>query len=269
MSAAGLSDADALWEERAEGHQGRRAAPGPIARAIDAYEQVFEQQPENLEVRWKLLRALYFQGEYTIDGRDEKLAVYERGRELAEESRALLHRLAGVEAGRGADGKDDPETIAAALRSERWAAEIYYYAAVHWGLWGKTTGKMKAARQGVGNKVRDFATVVTLLDEGLESAGGLRFLGRLHTEAPKIPFITGWIDHDSAVTYLERACELAPEHPDNQRFFADALLRFAPRRRAEGLERLEALLNEDPRPAHVVEDLASLEAARALLAEHG
>ncbi len=258
-----IAAADTLWERRAEGHRDGQAAAEPIARAIEAYERLLEADPENLAVRWRLLRALAFKGQHVLRDREEKLALYERGRGLADEGRALLHARVGL-----AEKEDDPVTVASALRSEPDAVEIYFQSTVQWGLWGRTTGKMKAARQGVGSRIRDFATVVALLDEGFESAGGLRILGRLHTEAPKIPFITGWVDHDRAVRDLDRACLLAPDDPDNQRFLADALLRFEPKRGAEALERLSILVARPPRPTSVIEDLAAISEARALLEEH-
>ena len=39
-------------------------------------------------------------------------------------------------------------------------------------------------------QIRDYAAVSVALDPQIENGGGHRVLGRLHTEAPKIPFIT-------------------------------------------------------------------------------
>ena len=61
---AGVSDdlslGDRAWSQRAEGHQGSRAAAEPIQKAINAYQSALTAEPENLEARWKLLRAFHF-----------------------------------------------------------------------------------------------------------------------------------------------------------------------------------------------------------------
>ena len=158
--------------------------------------------------------------------------------------------------------------MASAANGVPWAAEIYLHSAIQWGLWGRNTGKIKAAREGVGGRIRDYAEAVTLIDRNLDGAAGLRFLGRLHTEAPRVPFFTGWVDRDQAVVDLEEACELAPHDPVNQLFLADALLRFRQERRSEALERLQTVVAMTPRADNLVEDLAIIADARTLLAQN-
>ena len=213
-------------------------------------------EPDNLEARWKLLRAIQFHGDHVLVDRDERRALYERSRLIADATRSLL----------GLDLDEmKPEEAANILRGVPDAAAVYLQSAIHWGLWGQTTGKMKALRSGVAGKLRDFAQVVILLDERLDDAGGHRFMGRLHSEAPRIPLVTGWIDRRRAVAELERACELAPEAPYNQLYLADALLRFQDERRSEALDRLETLIRTPPRPELLIEDMAVVHDARALL----
>jgi hypothetical protein len=257
-----LATAEALWAQRAEGADGSNARAEPVAAAIAAYEAAIEADPDDLEARWKLLRAFHFQGDHVLRDRDDRLALYERTRLLADETRTQL----GRKAGRPIDPSETRE-IAEALRDEPWAAEVYLQSAIHWGLWGDNTGKMKAAREGVGGKLRDFAQTAIELDERADGAGGHRFMGRLHTEAPKIPFVTGWIDRKTAVREMERACELAGQEPYNQLYLADAWLRFRMDRRAEAIERLETLIATPPRPEFAVEDAAVIRDARQILAE--
>ncbi|MFQ5349408.1 MAG: hypothetical protein ACE5EG_03070, partial [Thermoanaerobaculia bacterium] len=138
-------------------------------------------------------------------------------------------------------------------------------AAAHWGLWGETSGAFTAARQGVARKVRDHATVAVLIDERYDGGGGHRILGRLHTEAPRIPLVTGWVDRDLAVTSLERAAALAPTEPLNRLYLADALRRFRPQRRGEAMALIEALIAGLPRPSFALEDETTLAEARRLL----
>ena len=82
---------------------------------------------------------------------------------------------------------------------------------------------MAAARQGVGDRVKRYSEILIALDERYEDAGGHRVLGRLHTLAPKVPFITGWVDRGKAVSELRRAVALGPDNFDNHVFLAEAL----------------------------------------------
>lgn len=258
-----ISQGEAAYMLRSEGHDGARARPEPIERAIDIFSKALEQDPENRTARWMLLRCLYFKAEYVIEDDAEKLTLFELAIELADEGRAQLLATKNL-----IDDTESlrPEEIAEALRDEPEAAEIYFWSAAHWGLWGKYRGKIAAARQGVATRVRDYAEVTALLDENLEEAGGHRILGRLHSEAPRLPFVTGWVNHEEAVTRLERAAELEPNALLTMLFLAEALLEHQPSRRAEALSLLEAVAVSQPDPAMVIEETKTIEDARALLA---
>lgn len=260
VEAPTLAEADRLWRERARGQVAGVPDAAPIDRAIAAYRALLARRPEDLEVRWKLLRAEQFRGDYVLRDAEAKLRLYEAARELADASRRLLlerHELVSV--------ADDPEVVSEGLTGDVEAAALYYYSAVHWGRWGEATGRLQAARQGVATKLRDFATVVIRIDETFDDAAGYRLLGRLHTEAPHIPFVTGWVDRDRAVSALVRACEIAPDNPFNQVYLADALLRFRPDRRAEAKTRLEQVVGSPPRSDQLIEDLTAIAEARRLL----
>src|SRR6202035_340 len=86
---------DAAFARRALGHQGGRAAAGPIDEALAAYEQVLRERPEDLDGYWKLLRALHFKGEYVAATPEQKQEVFGRGRAVVEKALDLLARRAG------------------------------------------------------------------------------------------------------------------------------------------------------------------------------
>lgn len=259
-----ISQGDAAWSSRAEGSDGGTAAAGPIARAITAYEAAVAADPPNLEARWKLLRALFFHGDYVLETENEKEALFASGKTMADETRDRLHAAAGLTV----DPRDlTPSELAASLRGFPDAAAVYFWSAAHWGLWGKYHGKLAAARQGVATRIRDFAQVVVELDGSYEAAGGHRILGRLHTEAPKVPFFTGWIDRDVAVRETLTAARLFPDEPLNVLYAAEALLEFEPNRRAEALEMLRELVRKEPRPHFAVEDARILADSRSLLSK--
>ncbi|HEX2798469.1 MAG TPA: hypothetical protein VHQ44_02250, partial [Thermoanaerobaculia bacterium] len=52
-------DIDGLWALRAEGSTGGHALSGPIDLVIDACRAALAAEPDSLEVRWRLMRALY------------------------------------------------------------------------------------------------------------------------------------------------------------------------------------------------------------------
>ena len=258
-----LARADAAWARRAEGHQAGRAGSEPIGEAVTAYEEALAATPRSIAVRERLLRALYFQGQFATDEGAPRRAVHRRGRELAEEGIRQLAEEQGLTA---PFDLRSPQETAAALADRPEAAALFFWAAAHWGLWGETSGALAAARQGVAGKVRDYAETVVLIDERYETAGGHRILGRLHTEAPRIPLVTGWVDRRVALASLERAVMLAPSDPLNRLYLADALLRFQPRRRAEAVAMIETLIAELPRTDSILEDESILADARRVLA---
>jgi tetratricopeptide (TPR) repeat protein len=261
--AALVARGDALWERRAAGRQGDRADAGPVGEAVAAYEEALAASPEDIAIRVRLLRALYFQGQFATPNGTARRAIHAHGRERAEEG---IERLAAeLDQTEPFDLRSPAET-AAALTDRPESAALFFWAAAHLGLWAESSGAFAAARQGVAGKIRDYAEIVIRVDERYEGGGGHRILGRLHTEAPRIPLITGWVDRNVAVASLERALELAPDDPLNRLYLADALLRFRPRRRDTAVAMLEALIAERPRPEAILQDERTLTDARRLLA---
>jgi len=268
-AAAERAAGDRAFAERARQVDGAwQADPAAVTRAIDAYQAAVEAAPDDL-VAWRgLLASLYFEGEHVADGVDGRREVFDRGKVVAEDALAHLARLAGA----------DPESfrkLAPAERAERLrragvpaapAAALYFWSGVHWGLWGDAFGRLAAARQGVAGTVRDDALTALALDPEVEDAGPHRVLGRLHSEAPKIPFFTGWIDRDRAISELETAVKEAPDEPLNRLYLAEALLDHRPGRKAEAVEQLRAILAQPPGPPQPVERASARAEARRLLA---
>jgi len=260
-----IAAGNAAWARRAEGHQGDRAQPGPVNEAIAAYERAVKEQPDRLEGTWKLLQALHYKGDFAAPSKEGKQQAFARGKEVAE---AGIDRLARKVGGRAKLDAMTPAQAAKALSSISEAKPIFLWAAVHWGLWGDVFGRLAAARQGVGDRVRRYSEVLIALDERYEDAGGHRVLGRLHTLAPKVPFVTGWVDRDKAVAELRKAVALGPDNLDNHVFLAEALFEYQPAKAAEAREILRRVLARRPVPELVVEQERSLVNAKALLAKH-
>src|SRR5947199_1557184 len=93
VASAQIAEGDQHWAARAEGHQSGRAKPAQIDAAIAAYQRAVAQNPNDLEARWKLLRALRFKGAYVASTSDEKKQVYTTAKKAGEDTLALLDRL--------------------------------------------------------------------------------------------------------------------------------------------------------------------------------
>lgn len=260
--AEAIARGDAAWDHRAEGSQGGRAARAPIAAAVAAYEEALKSSPTNPEASWKLLRALWFEGDYAANGDEEKQRILGRGKAVADAAWAAIGKRVGAGKLAAAAAADR----AAALREVPEAPPLLLWSAAVYGLWGDAYGKLAAARQGVGGKVRDWGETLVALDERYEGGAGHRVLGRLHSEAPRVPFFTGWVDHDRAVTELEKAVAIAPQELSNPYYLADAILRHRPQAKARAITLLRQVAAAKPRPEHLVEDCGMSAAAGRRLA---
>lgn len=262
-----VATGDAAWARRAAGHQGERAAAGPVDEAIAAYERAVREKPDRLEAWSKLLQALHYKGDYAVQDREAKQKVFARGREVFEAALAQIARRTGRKPAQ--IDELSPKEVAALVSAKGGIPEapaLYTWGAVHWGLWGDVYGRLAAARQGVGDKVRRNGEIALAIDERHDRAAPRRVLGRLHTLAPKVPFVTGWVDRGEAAAHLRRAVALAPEELLNHVYLADALLQHFPEKANEAKEILRRVLQKKPDPGRVVEDERALAEARRLLA---
>jgi tetratricopeptide (TPR) repeat protein len=243
-----LADADALYARRAEA--------GNVDKAIALYRRALSANAADGLVLSKLLRALHFKGAFTTAPAQQRDATFDEGRRLGQafvdnNERALPKR---------ASARID------ALRRVPHAADVYFWTAACWGQWALTRGKLAAARQGVAGKLRDLAQTVIDLDPSLEEGGGDRVLGRLHHQAPRIPFLTGWVSREKALLHLRRSHAIAAHNSATRFFLADAILELELRNKEEALRLLRACRDEPPRPEYLVEDRFYAEEARRRLA---
>jgi len=213
---------DEHYVNRNEGHAGSTLAPGPIAKAIAAYEQALAEDPNSVEASWKLMRALYFQGTYGNLDDEGKKEIFRRCTDLGE----------------------------AAVTREPDSIDVNFWLAVCWGRFGEVYGKMKAAREGVAEKIRDRAQKVIDLDPVYETAGGYRVLGRLHHQSPRIPFLLSWPSNKEALKLLEKAVANEPAHPISKVFYAEIL--WDVKEKAKAIAVLEDLLDDPVDPTDAV-----------------
>lgn len=263
-----IAEGDAAWERRAEGRSGLRARPEAISEAIAAYERAISESPESLEAYWKLLRALWFAGDFASPDRAEERSRYERGKQVAERGFGILAaRAGGRDALDSTPARDLPGRIPEADRAD--AARLYFWSAVNVAAWSRVAGLLQAVREGVANRLHRETERAVALDAGLEEGGPLRLLSRLHAELPKVPLLSGFVDRSLAMPLAERALREHAKHPGNPFLLGLTILELVPERREEGLGLLERTARIEPRPGHEIEDLAIREEAIERLQKEG
>ncbi len=263
-AAAAVAEADRLWGERGEGATSGEVPPARIDPVITACRRAIELDPDALEGRWRLLRALYFKGEHTTRDPEEKKRIFDEGTKAGEEAIALIRRKVAAATGRATE-KESPLGLAKDAKAIPGAAATFLWDGVNWGKWALVYGKAAAARQGAAAKIRDDAQAVILIDPRFEEGGGYRLLGRLHHQTPFIPFITGWASRSEALKNLKLAMETGPRHFYNRLYQAEALWDYEKDRRDEARRILQALVTDTPSADYRVEDLRAQEEAKALL----
>jgi tetratricopeptide (TPR) repeat protein len=262
-----IARGDRAWARRAEGERDGRPSSAPILEAVRAYEGALAARPDSLEVRWKLLRALHFAGDFASRSPDTQREIFDRAASVSEQSLDLVTGLVG---GGGRLDRIDPEEIgsrldaAGLLRAD--VARIYFWSAINWGAWSRVVGLLGAVRQGVADRLHRYTLIAIALEPDYDEGGALRLLGRLHAELPRVPFVSDWVDRDQALPMVERAYALAPANPGNRLLLALTLMELAPERLDEAIDLLDQVGRLEPRPSMVIEDLAMRREARERLA---
>jgi hypothetical protein len=263
-----LAEADRLWTLRAEGATGGHARAGAIDPVIAACRAALEKEPGSVAAYGRLMRALYFKGEYAADDAVQKRDIFDEGRKAAEQALDLLRRGASTSSGKDL-AKATPVELAPYLKGHADAADAFEWAAADWGKWSLAFGKMAAVRQGAAAKIRDYAQAVILLDPAYDAGAGYRILGRLHHQTPSVPLLTGWASRPEALKNLRLAAATGPKNFLGRQFLAEALWDYEPGRRAEARALMQGLVDEAPQPEALVECRRSQEEAAAKLTEWG
>jgi tetratricopeptide (TPR) repeat protein len=235
-----------------------------LDQAVNAYRQALDLEPDSPAVRWRLMRAFFFKGEYLTGDKAEKRNIFDEGKAVGEEAMRLIRTEASKRAGQSMD-RAGPVDLAPTMKDSSDAIATFLWSSANWGQWALAYGKFQAVRQGAATKIRDLATAVTTMDPNYAEGGGYRVLGRLYHQTPYVPFITGWASNREAVGYLRRAYEIGPRNFLNRLYLAEALWDLNRDSRDEAMRLVDALIHDIPRPEFLVEDRAAQERARELL----
>lgn len=269
LASAGITEdlarGDLAWKQRADGHQGSRAAAEPMERAINAYRAVLKVEPENLEARWKILRAFHFKGEFVLE-KDERLDLFREGKEIAKTGISQIEQTYSFNKSLF---RMKPVELANAVDRDTVVGEFFFWGSASWGLWGQYSGKFISALTGVVNKIRLFSETMVLMDDSIENGGAHRLLGHFNARVPRIPFFTFWVDRDLAISELRLSLEVAPNSLLSQVFLAEALLKFRYEEKAAAMELLQNIIKAEPDPEMLVEEIKAIEDANKLLVKWG
>ena len=263
---AQVADGDQQWAARAEGHQGGHAKADRVNAAIAAYQKAVTANPNDLEARWKLLRAIRFKGAYAAANNDEKKAIYNDAKRAGESALAVLEpqlRAKGVTS----VSKATEKQVANAARAIPGAAEIFLWDSINWGEWALAYGKMAAVRQGAADRIKREATIAYVIDAKLEGGSPGRVLGRLHDQTPHVPFITGWASSKEAVKFLTESYKIDPTNKITGVFYAEAMESNDSDTKPAAIKVLEQIIAAPNNPEYEVEQAAATEDARKLLKE--
>jgi hypothetical protein len=258
---AGLAEAlaagDAHYARRGENATGDGAPPFHVDGAIAEYRRALFIDPSSLDARLRIMRAYFFRGGFCGEmPAPEKEALFDEAKRVADDTVADLDRMLRRKKARvRLDGVKDADA----------AAEAYVWAAVSWGQWANFH-RVAAAWQGAPARIRDLATAVLSIDPGTEQGAAYIILGRLHTEAPRVPMLTGWVSREKGLGFLRDGHRLAPQNQALTYFLGNALLDLDPSARAEARALLEACVATAPRPEFRAEDLHYARLARVRLA---
>lgn len=255
-AAAAVAEGDSHYDRRAEGAHGAVPDPAPVEAAMAAYRRAVTLDPQSLEARTGLLRAIFFRGGFCDMGPGHQVKLFEEAKRLAEETVQGLEKSLGSP--KGAARVEALGKVPAATR-------VYFWAAVSWGQWA-ADHKIAAAWQGAAVRMRDLAQTVVDLDPNIDQGSAYLLLGRLHAECPRIPMLTRWISRAQGIAYLRKALAIGPKNTPNMYFLADAILDSEPSQIDEARRLLEQCASVVPRPEYLVEDAHYAEMAKARLA---
>ncbi|HXI12222.1 MAG TPA: hypothetical protein VNM92_06215 [Thermoanaerobaculia bacterium] len=263
-----LSEADQAYLDRGQGIQSGRPATANIDAAIAGYQRAIVQRPDDLESRWKLLRALRYKGSYVAATKDQKRKVFEQARTVGAESLQIFDKMLAAR-GAGPVARTAEKRVADAARQIPHAGQLLYWDAVSWGEWAQVYGKLAAVKEGVADRIRRESTIVMMIDPKIEGGGGARVLGRLHNQTPRVPFLTGWASGSEAVKYLRQSLAEDPTNKITQVFLAEAMFAADKATKAKAVQMLRDVIGAPNDASYAAEHAGAQQDARNLLKQWG
>jgi len=233
-----LQMGDYYYALRAENSHGNMANSKNAKEAIKYYALALKNPKEREEAAWKLLRAYYYLGCFSMPETKDREIFFGKAKK---EGKAFLMEF--------------PKN-----------SEIAYWYSIDLALWAITVSPLKAFYAGTIKETREIAQKLIAEEkngDSISAARGYQIMGRAHQKIPRVIVALNWIKKDSAEYYFKKSLELNPQDLATRLFLAEYYKETGRRREAEAL--LAPALKRKPRPEEYLEDERNLIRMRSLL----
>ncbi|MFT4681672.1 MAG: tetratricopeptide (TPR) repeat protein [Flavobacteriales bacterium] len=229
-----LEQGKTFYENRSDGAVGLQALPDNVDRAINYFQQAYEQQEDELLSGTLLVEAYTYKARF-VEPEADKKDVFKTAKEIGED---LIKKY-----------PDDAR------------ARFAYIAAL--GLWAERIGALTAATSGVVGKIMKNTKALIAIDPEYRNGIGNRIVGVMNYEAPYIPFIMSWPDKQKAVGIIHDCLAKDPHDRGNNYYYAEALIENG--KSDEAIPYLEKVLALQPKEDFLMEDRAFADWAKRRL----
>ena len=209
-------------------------------KAIAYYKEAFDADKTDGKLLLKYAKALDFKYRYLTGTAEEKKAKYEDLSREFEQYGASM-------------GKTKEYNFVMALMYARRG--------------DLTPNVLEAAKEGVADKIKNYAEAVYNIDRAFEDYASCLILGRLHYKSPNIVFVLTWPDKNKSKDYLEEIYRALPGDTEAKYFLADTYWELGKRDEATKLYK-EAAASK-PRADHWYYDNLAIEHVKARMEELG
>ncbi len=156
-------------------------------------------------------------------------------------------------------------TIEKVLDKYPSSGEVIYWYCAALGSWAQIYGVLAAAKAGVADKLKSLCEKLITMPSSKMKARGHRVLGRVHFEAPYIPFILSWPSNKEAIKHLQNSIALDKENPLSYSYLAEALYEEGDKKNAAKL--LRECQQLQPRKPFQLNDKEDIEKCEKLAVE--
>ena len=232
---AGINEGIEYYQKRQKDSNGTLASVENINKAIKHFSSALLTPESEKDATLYLLKSYYYKAEFAVQDKEEKKKIFNMGKALGEK---YIEKY--------------PNSV-----------EFRYWYLVNLGSWAQVYGILTAAREGVSDLMKIHSEKIIELNPEYRNGGGYFMLGAVHYKSPYIPFLLSWPDNDEAIKYLQLAVETGKAEMNQKNYLAQAVNKDGQHEKARKL--LTEVINTEPDPANLVEDLDDIEEARQLL----
>ena len=231
---------DSYYLLRAENSKANMASDKNVKMAIKYYSLALNDSSTKEEAAWKLLRAYYFLGCFTMPDAKDRENLFANSKK---EGKSLF-----------AEFPENPE--------------IAYWYSVNLALWAREVNPLTALNAGSVGETREIALKLIAMEkngDNVSAARGYQILGKAHQKIPRIAFILNWVKKDSSEYYYKKSLNLNPRDLATRLFLAEYYKETNKKREMENL--LLSAIKSRPRYEEYLEDERNFIKMRKLLSE--